>query len=140
MHSMSGHIQAAKVLLDCGALVDKTDHNHCTALMNAAILGYDSFVERLLARGANPNAQNVVGETALMRAANAGFTSGKYDAIARKLYPNYVHTVHMLLVRGAKPNTTDTSGATALMRAAQHGLVGDSERPSQVQRRCQYTQ
>jgi len=76
----NGHIEVVKVLLNWrpGANVNAADHLGFTALM-AAVLGYDKektleVVKLLLAAGANVDAKNVKGWTALKLATDAGNT------------------------------------------------------------------
>ena len=59
-------------------------------------------VRKLLAAGADPNAKDKSGRTALMEAAFGGYTE----------------TLHILLEKGAEVNAQDTVGWSALMRAA----------------------
>jgi len=69
------------------------------ALFAAIRQGAGDDVERLLARGASPNARDAQGTPALMAAA---------------LFAD-ADMVELLLKRGANPNLADESGATALM-------------------------
>ena len=69
------------------------------ALFEAIRRGAPGEVERLLAKGASPNARDAQGTPGLMAAA---------------LFGN-VDMVTLLLKRGADPNLADESGATALM-------------------------
>ena len=73
--------------------------------MRAAFLGHDRCVEVLLDAGADINAQDEVGRTALMEACVAF----KKDVI------------RLLISRGADVNLCDNNGCTALMRAAYGG-------------------
>ncbi|MFX0200286.1 MAG: ankyrin repeat domain-containing protein, partial [Candidatus Hodarchaeota archaeon] len=74
-------------------------------LMEAASKGDTEKVHALLAKGADVNAKDNDGLTALMRAALQGHTD----------------TVHALLAKGADVNAKDNDGLTALMRAALQG-------------------
>lgn len=75
--------------------------------MRAAFLGQDRCCELLLDHGADINAQDEVGRTALMEACVAF----KKD------------TIRLLISRGADVNAFDNNGCTALMRAAYGGYV-----------------
>jgi hypothetical protein len=74
-------------------------------LVAAAKSGDVALVEKLLAEGANVNARNKSGETALMKAAWHGHTE----------------TVQFLLEKGTNIHATDKDGWTALMFAAGKG-------------------
>lgn len=73
--------------------------------MRAALLGQDRCVQTLLDAGADINAQDEAGRSALMEACIAF----KRDTIA------------LLLERNADVNLFDNNGCTALMRAAYGG-------------------
>lgn len=73
--------------------------------MRAALLGQDRCVDLLLDAGADINAQDEVGRSALMEACIAF----KRD------------TINKLLDRNADVNLFDNNGCTALMRAAYGG-------------------
>jgi ankyrin repeat protein len=74
-----------------------------TPLMQAALFGTLPAMRALLDGGADANAANVEGTTALMWAATRG-----------------VAMVQLLLERGANVNAADSSGSTPLMLAAGH--------------------
>jgi ankyrin repeat protein len=80
---------------------------HLTILMKAAQYGYIGVVDSLLAFGADVNATDDSGETALMWTA----TSEKPDMI------------RFLLSKGAHVNAQDIAGFTALIKAAANGYV-----------------
>ena len=84
--------------------------------MRAALLGQDRCVQVLLDAGADINAQDEVGRTALMEACIAF----KRD------------TISILLERNANVNLFDNNGCTALMRAAYGGY------PSLVEKLLSY--
>ena len=67
--------------------------------------GYTEIVEMLLTKGADVNARDEGGWTALKRAAGQGHTE----------------IVEMLLAKGADVNAKDEDGGTALIEAAQKG-------------------
>ncbi len=84
-----------------GAMVDTLDHQGATYLA-----GYGFFdarvTETLLEAGANPNARDKDGATALMKSANYG----------------YEEAIRLLIEHKADVNLKDNNGRTALMHAA----------------------
>jgi ankyrin repeat protein len=98
----SGRLWAAKALVEAGAEVDEdlAAALRLTPLHLAALRGSAEEVERLLSRGADPNARDVLGRTPL------------HYAAAR----NRKAVAELLLSRGADPNTKD--GETPLDLAA----------------------
>jgi ankyrin repeat protein len=83
---------------------------HMTILMRAAQYGYVEVVKALLTSGANVNATDDLGQTALMWTTTAS-DKGKM--------------ITFLLSNGARVNAQDEAGLTALMRAAAEGDVGN---------------
>jgi ankyrin repeat protein len=77
-------------------------------LINAARAGRTNEVRALIAEGADINATNTAGKTALMMAANFG----------------NARIVDMLLAEGANVNAKDTQESTALIDAAYTGNLG----------------
>ncbi len=94
------NLRGLKALLDHGISPNTPDDRQITPLMYAAGMGSIEAMQMLLDRGADVNAQNAFGQTALMWCATD----------ARK--------VKLLLDRGADVNKTARSGRTALMLAA----------------------
>jgi ankyrin repeat protein len=86
-------------------LVAACDKN--TPLMDKVVAGDKAGVSALIAKGADVNARNNYGWTALSHAARAG----------------NAELVKLLLAHGADVNARDQSGWTALMRAAMKGHV-----------------
>lgn len=74
-------------------------------LIKAAKKGNTAKIEKLLARGADVNARNKSGWTALMHAAVNGHTA----------------IIKALLAAGADVNAKNKNGGTALMQAARYG-------------------
>jgi ankyrin repeat protein len=95
---------AARAGIDA-ALLNASGPDGMTPLMYAALYGTPADVVDLLGRGANPNAQNDAGTTALMLAAMDGAK------------------VRALLAKGANPNLRSENGRTALHVAAQRGAI-----------------
>ena len=83
--------------------------NSCTPLteilLKAAQNGDISKVEKLLSKGAEINAKDIDGRTALILATEEGHTD----------------VVKMLIYKGAEVNAKDKGGGTALMYAASKG-------------------
>lgn len=64
-------LQAVSTFPTDPVLLEATDENGNTPLILAAATGQDDLVKILLAKGANPNAQNNDGETAVLQAVNS---------------------------------------------------------------------
>ena len=89
-------------------------------LIQAAERGNLTDVQDALNDGADVNAKNDIGLTALMRASYCGYTNG-----------NYAEVVKLLLDKGADVNIKTNEGKTALMIAKDKGqkeIVGMLER------------
>ncbi|MVW79833.1 hypothetical protein GOQ28_12975 [Bordetella sp. 02P26C-1] len=106
--AQAGLESAVAVLLSYGAQVDRaSEATGHTALMHAAARGSRGMVQRLLAQGANVDAQNHAGDTALLICAQ------------RRVFP----AVSLLLRGGADVNLANSRGKTALMLAAEAGDI-----------------
>lgn len=104
--AMHGEEAPVRLLLDRGAQVNHKNEMGMTALFHAAHGGYAPLVREFLARGADPDpVETKYGDSALMRAAQAGHR----DVVA------------LLLAKRAKPNWANKEGLTALHLAAQNG-------------------
>ena len=102
------HLDIVQLLLDRGATPDVVDPAGWTALIHATYFGARPEVLSLLVqKGANVNAQNDRGVTALYLAA----ASGRED------------TVRQLLTLGADPTLATRSGYTPLRVAQANGLT-----------------
>ena len=111
-----------------------------SALMHAAVYGDTSFMRVLLKNGADVNATNAAGATALMRASfdqskvrllldqgakvNVRSVLGNTPLILAARPAHCGPTVRLLLEHGADARATNDFGATALMAAA---AAGDEE-------------
>ncbi len=95
------------LLLDRGVSVDQRLPNQGTALMVAAALGHPALVDALLTAGADVNATDADGHSALHAAAQYSFRHN--DSLrARRLFDT-------LLRHGASVDRADHDGKTALM-------------------------
>lgn len=121
------------------SLVNVRGLGGATPVMHAALHGSEDFVRLLLDHGADPNARDGAGATALMWAAgdigkvrlllasgaqvNAASEDGKTPLMIAARQEGAVALVRLLLERGAEVNAKDIQGATALTQAAMAGDV-----------------
>jgi hypothetical protein len=103
---LGSHFDSAQTLLDDGALIDGRDYAGRTALSMAAASGNMEGVKWLLAHGADVNATNDFGHTALMAAST---------------YAGTAEITGLLLRHGAHVNTS--GGVDALDLAIETGRV-----------------
>lgn len=112
----SNNLEQAKVCIELGADVNAKskikDANGETVLMIAAGEGYKDMAELLIKSGADINAQNNYGKTALMCAANGDNNGRKGN------YSSYKDITELLVNSGADVNAKDDKGKTALILAA----------------------
>jgi ankyrin repeat protein len=109
-----------------------------TPLMLATLMGHRSAVSALLARGANVNAQDNEGSTALLFVKDPGIAMMLMEAepdlnlasedgvtVTHVLAANHsmAHIVRLALLRGANPNAADDEGDTPLHVAATAEIV-----------------
>ena len=95
------------LLLERGAVVDQRLPGDATALMIAAVQGYPEIAEQLLDAGADANAVDARGHSALHAASQFGFEQN--DSLrARRLFD-------ALLKRKADANLADSEGKTPLL-------------------------
>ena len=121
-------VTRVRKLLDQGRPVNQPTENADgdTLLGDAVIFGYPEAVELLLKRGADPNARNIAGQTALWLAAEAPLSDSNHDdppagatpAQRRAWTATYVAMMRDLLAAGADPNTSDKTGLSPLGVAA----------------------
>ncbi|MGQ0503049.1 MAG: ankyrin repeat domain-containing protein [Panacagrimonas sp.] len=114
------HIECARILLDRGADPNRADPAGWTPVIHATYFGASpEFIELLAARGANVNAQNTRGVTALYLAA-----AGGHEA-----------SVAQLLALGADPNLATHTGTTPAKVAQIKGLSRIADVLNAVSRR-----
>lgn len=101
-------VEMAQLLVENGAEVNRPSPTGWYPLETAAGRGNIKVTEYLLAQGANPNAADQAGYTALYSAAGSD-----YGAAAAKA----------LLKYGADPNAKSLNGRTALHQAASQGAI-----------------
>ena len=108
-----GHLSTARILVDAGAQVGAVARNDMKVqpLHAAAAAKEIEIVRMLLDHGADPNARQQVGYTALMECARAG----RDDMVS------------LLLAHGANPTLTSDDGKSAsdLAREQGHAALGD---------------
>ncbi|WP_288694982.1 ankyrin repeat domain-containing protein [uncultured Brachyspira sp.] len=102
------NIEGVKSYLAKGANPNAQDEYGFTALMYAALMGYDDIAKLLIEEGTDVNIKDNAGATALMYAARD---------------TNY-EMVEFLLKNGADVNIRDTAGETALYYSIQHDSFG----------------
>jgi serine/threonine-protein phosphatase 6 regulatory ankyrin repeat subunit B len=100
------------LLLKRGAEVNAEDEDQATALHLAFNHRDLKIAPVLLDHGANPNAENNLGETPLHRLL-------KYNYFGEDLHLN---TVQLLLESGANPNVRDKDGVTPLQLTSRNGM------------------
>jgi uncharacterized protein len=104
------NLQALNSILQGGADCDTRNHEEMTPLMVAAGLGHQDIVETLIEHGANVNAKNPLGWTALMKAI--------YNYELDRGFPEIVST---LIAAGAEIECQVAYGTRPLMLAAGYG-------------------
>lgn len=104
------NLQTVSSLLQGGADCDIRNDEEMTPLMVAASLGHHDIVETLLDHGANVNAKNPLGWTALMKAI--------YNYELDRGFPEIVST---LIAAGAEIESQIAYGTRPLMLAAGYG-------------------
>ncbi len=125
---------AVKELLAAGAAVDARDASGDTPLIDAALYAGPGMVQILLNAGADPNAANHAGVTALMRAATRPAQAGLLLDAGADVKPSSelgntalilaarkhgsTPTLRRLLDAGAAVNASNIFGASSLMAAA----------------------
>lgn len=108
-------------------------------LLSAAFKGRTETVKALLAKGADPNAKDDIGQSALIGAARNGHSdtvsvllaaganandrlhSTGWTALTLAAGKGHLNVIKTLLENGAEPNIKDKFGKTALMWAALNG-------------------
>lgn len=143
--SIAGRADMVRALIAAGARADATHYlaHDNTALMVAAMEHHAGVVAALLERGADANARNDAGESALAYAARANDApmarmlldhGADVDARDDKGNTALMYAAEkdggegramcgLLLSRGANPNASNNFDATALMYAARSGQI-----------------
>lgn len=104
---LGGHRDAVKLLVGHGVPVDQLQMHKVTPLMLAAARWNSSMVSLLLELGANPNATDASGDSALMAAAQNAIHSQDFDH-GRQIFET-------LIQHQARPDLINDEGQTALM-------------------------
>jgi ankyrin repeat protein len=107
--AQQGDVDSAKLLLEAGADVNEATPEDGSALVVASASGHEGVALLLLEQGANPNAKNGYGITALHYALHEGMlTISSYRSRPTDrfgwLRPNMPVLVKALLAHGADPN------------------------------------
>ena len=111
-----GRLRTAGILLDLGAILNYPEFSEAYPLHLAARAGYPEVVDLFLRRGADPNARDDGGETALY----AAF----YDAVWPQEYSRAADVVRLLLVAGADPSIPSFHMDGNLLDYAEKGCEG----------------
>jgi N-acyl-D-amino-acid deacylase len=130
----SGDLRGLKSALDQGINPNAPDSRQITPLMYAAEVGTADAMRLLIEHGADVNAQNAFGSTALMWSGadaakvrllldhgadvNKTAKSGRTALMIAALSPSSAEAVRLLLAKGANVSAADQAGLTALMAAA----------------------
>lgn len=128
----------AQEVITHARLVDEKRQRDFHELMNGATTGDAHKVKTLIENGANPNASDPTGLTALMAASHSGKgeilevlleagvpidtkDSSGYTALMFSCNAGQLSCAHYLIEKGANVNEGDNDGSTPLMFCAQHG-------------------
>jgi len=133
----SGDTERVQALLAKGISPNQHDDRSNTLLMQAAVYGHADALKLLMDKGADVNATNNAGATALMRAAgdtekirllvehgakvNARSALGNTPLILAARAYGSANAVDFLLQHGAEVNATNGFGANAMLTAAASG-------------------
>ena len=128
----------AQEVITQARLVDEKRERDFQELMNGATTGDAQKVGILIENGANPNASDPTGLTALMAASHSGKLeilrilleagvpidtkdSSGYTALMFSCNSGQLSCAHYLIEKGANVNEIDNDGSTPIMFGAQHG-------------------
>ena len=129
--SQQGDLDSARIFLAAGGDVNEATLEHGTALVVATASGREAVALLLLENGADPNAVDAYGVTALHYAVHQGFAG--IDSVSVVFRPfeeapsNMPELAKALLLRGANPNVQITRDFPPYSRspyALQTSLVG----------------
>jgi ankyrin repeat protein len=111
--AQQGDIESARMLLAAGADLEDAAPEDGTALLVASASGQEAAALFFLEQGADPNAVDGFGMTALHYAARKGVSALlgiRFDSNYRTQPPNMPELAKALLARGADPNAEVTRG------------------------------
>jgi len=111
--AQQGDLESARMLLAAGADINDAAPEDGTALLVASASGHEALAMFFLEKGADPNAVDGFGITALHYAMGKGVAALlgiRFDPSYRKQPPNQPELAKALLARGADPNAEVTRG------------------------------
>jgi len=117
--AMFGPPALTSEILQLGAPLEQKDNLGFTPLISASLLGYPQVVDTLLNSGANIEAHNKDGQSALMISV-LGLAANQADMSAagdNRWHNRWEQVVSLLLKRGADVNSVDKRGASPLFIA-----------------------
>lgn len=140
--AQGGHFSTVKVLVEAGAVVDITDDEEMTPLLNAIKGGFSDVASYLVQYGSNPNdvyiddkskAHNLLMDAVVAsntnfslllieKGANLSYVDDEgVTVITQAAYQGQFEIVEALLAKGANPSIPNKEGINALIAAASEG-------------------
>jgi ankyrin repeat protein len=133
----ANNISEVSRLIENGSNLTVADNDSDQVLMYAALYASDDCIQLLLEKGANPNAKNKLGETALLWSVhdlkrvrlliqygadvNVVTDQGNTPLLAACVGSMQSEVIRLLLDKGANPLAKNSRGETSLMRVALYG-------------------
>ena len=120
-----GSLDAARLLLDRGAVIDARDREGITPLMLACCGGFVDLVEMLLRRGADPTLSTAPGCTTLVFTVDELEEVDEEDEFPVNSARDYPAVLRLLLADGRAQVDACAHGATALWWACSGGNLDE---------------